>query len=68
MPYPSEELEWVAARAYNHAVDLYCGNQDEASREWAGRALNIAQFCDDGGALERMLQNKYLGLKWDAEK
>lgn len=65
-PYPTEELEWVAARAFNHAVDLYCADQDDACRNWVGKAFNIAHFCSDDGALERTLQSKFLGLKWDA--
>ena len=64
-PYPSEELEWVATRAFNHAVDLYCSDDDDGCRNWAGKALNIARFCPDNGALERVLQTKLLGLKFD---
>jgi hypothetical protein len=64
-PYPSEELEWIATRAFNHAVDLYCSEQDDACKTWAGKAFNIAHLCNDDGALERTLQGKFLGLKWD---
>lgn len=64
-PYPTEELDWIATKSFNHAVDLYCNGQDEACKNWVGKALNIAHFCDDGGALERLLQSKLLGLKFD---
>ncbi|TAQ83981.1 hypothetical protein B7494_g7694 [Chlorociboria aeruginascens] len=65
-PYPAEELEWVCTRAFNHAVDLYCAGDDNASRAWAEKALNIAHLCRDNGSLERLLQSKFVGLKWDA--
>ena len=65
-PYPSEELEWIATKAFNHAVDLYCSSEDDASQNWAGKALNIAHYCADEGALERTLQTKLLSLKFDS--
>jgi hypothetical protein len=64
--YPTEELEWVATTAFNHAVDLYCGEKDEAAKNWAYKAVNVAHFCSDGGALERLLQDKLVGLKFDS--
>ena len=66
-PYPAEELEWVATRAFNHAVDLYCSDDDEGCKNWAGQALNIAHFCADEGALEKLLQGKFAGLKLDGQ-
>ncbi|CAG8979159.1 hypothetical protein HYALB_00000293 [Hymenoscyphus albidus] len=64
-PYPTEELDWIASRAFNHAVDLYCNEQDDECREWAAKALNIAHFCNDGGALKRLLEEKLAGLNLD---
>ncbi|KAL2071470.1 hypothetical protein VTL71DRAFT_12705 [Oculimacula yallundae] len=63
-PFPAEELEWMATTAFNRAVDFYCAGDDQIAKDWAGKALNIAQFCPDGGGLERMLQSKLLGLKF----
>jgi hypothetical protein len=67
LPYPAEELEWVATRAFNHAVDLYCSGDDDGCKKWAAQSLNIAHFCPDGGVLESLLQSKYAGLKFDGE-
>ena len=64
-PYPAEELEWIATRTFNHSVDLYLAKNDEECKDWAGQALNIAHFVPDGGALERLLQSKWAGLKFD---
>ncbi|RKF74152.1 Sporulation-specific protein 22 [Golovinomyces cichoracearum] len=63
--YPSEELEWIATRAFNYAVDLYCCHDDERCLNWSGKALNIAQYCMDNGALKRTLQNKLVKMKLD---
>ncbi|KAG9232181.1 meiosis protein SPO22/ZIP4 like-domain-containing protein [Amylocarpus encephaloides] len=62
-PYPSEELDWMATRAFNHAVDLYCLDQDDACRNWASKALNIAHFCNDNGALEAFLRERFAVLR-----
>ena len=64
IPYPSEELEWIATKAFNHAVDLYCGGHDEECKNWAGKAINLSHFCGDGGALERLLGGKFIGLRF----
>jgi hypothetical protein len=64
-PYPSEELEWMATRSFNYAVDLYCAGDDYGCKNWAAKALNIAHYCTDAGALERTLQSKLAVLKLD---
>ncbi|KAL6717482.1 sporulation-specific protein 22 [Lecanora helva] len=64
LPYPPEELEWLVATSFNHAIDLYCATQEAACRRWAERALALSDLCDDGGRLHGLLQEKYLGLSW----
>ena len=64
-PYPSEELEWLTTTTFNRAVDYYCASQDVDSRRWAEKALAIAKLSDDDGALHSLLQEKYMGLKWE---
>ncbi|CAO1604556.1 sporulation-specific protein 22 [Xanthoria calcicola] len=65
IPYPMEELEWVATTAFNRAVDFYCTSQDAICRRWAEKAMSLADLSDDDGRLHRLLQAKYLGLTWD---
>ncbi len=60
--YPMEELEWIATRSFNYAIDLYCAGDDNGCKNWAGKALNVAHYCADDGALERMLQSKLVVL------
>ncbi len=64
--YPTEELDWIATKAFNHAVDLYCSGDDKGCKNWAYKALSIAHFCNDDGALEELLQTKLAGLKFDS--
>ena len=64
VPYPAEELEWIATTAFNRAIDFYCLGNDGKCRDWSGKAVNIASFCPDNGALQSLLQEKLLGLNW----
>ena len=65
-PYPTEEIEWIATRSFNYAVDLYCAGDEDGCKNWTAKALNIAQYCSDQGGLERQLQSKLLVLKLDS--
>ncbi|KAJ5666698.1 hypothetical protein N7462_011107 [Penicillium macrosclerotiorum] len=40
--YPPEELQYLAARSFNQAMDFYSAEQDEKCRSWAGIAMNFA--------------------------
>ncbi|KFZ02357.1 hypothetical protein V500_00246 [Pseudogymnoascus sp. VKM F-4518 (FW-2643)] len=66
-PYPLEELEYVATTAFNRAVDYYCTGEDDACRRWAGKAVEVAGFCADGGGLRGLLQEKLVGLQFGKE-
>lgn len=65
-PYPNEELEWIATRSFNYAVDLYCAGDEDGCKIWAAKALNIAHYYSDEGALEKQLQSKLMALKLDS--
>lgn len=64
--WPTEELEWFASAAYNHSIDLWGRDEDEACRWWAEKAMSMAHHCRDGGQLEALLQAKYVKLRLDA--
>jgi len=64
MPYPDDEIEWLATMAWNHALDLFLvGKDDDEPKKWAIRAIELAHYGSDG-VLEAQLQEKYQGLKW----
>jgi hypothetical protein len=75
--YPSEELEWLASTAFNHAVDLwFAGVEDQANgqeegneqaRVWAEKALMLAGSVGGVGdgmqGLHKVLRDKWMKLK-----
>ncbi|KAK7920786.1 hypothetical protein PG985_008808 [Apiospora marii] len=63
-PFPPLELEWMAATCFNHGLDLYGSNEDETSQKWLDFALSLAHFMQDGGVLERHLQERRTSIKW----
>jgi hypothetical protein len=64
-PYPKEELEWIVTNSFNHGIDLYCNEDDDGARRWLHKAINLATHMDDNGELQRLLQEKMLGLRFD---
>lgn len=61
-----EELEWIATTAFNKAVDFFVTEDDQSCRRWAEKALNVAACCMDDGRLQNILQEKFVGLKFDS--
>ncbi|TGO23157.1 hypothetical protein BPAE_0142g00190 [Botrytis paeoniae] len=65
IPYPTQELDWLATKSFNHAIDLFSADQDEACKRWADKSILIAGYCDDAGSLKRLLVQRFGGLKFD---
>ncbi|KAF7952888.1 hypothetical protein EAE96_006111 [Botrytis aclada] len=65
IPYPIQELDWLATKSFNHAIDLYSADQDEGCKRWAEKSILIAGYCDDAGSLKRLLMQRFGGLKFD---
>ncbi|KAF2497692.1 SPO22-domain-containing protein [Lophium mytilinum] len=63
--FPSLELEWLVATAWNHTVDLYCMNEDEKCGTWADLAMELAGAAEDGGALQNTLIGNRSGMQWE---
>ncbi|PGH12790.1 hypothetical protein AJ79_04014 [Helicocarpus griseus UAMH5409] len=63
--YPEEELEWLSTTTFNRAVDFYAESNDEASRRWGQKAVDLAGLMHDGGSLYRVLKEKFEGLRWE---
>lgn len=56
--YPSIEVEWLAATTFNHGIDLYISKRMESFETWMRRAIELAEFLDDGGAFKTTLTEK----------
>lgn len=68
VPLPAEETEWLAATAFNHAVDCYYGKRDEECKAWACRAFELAHLLPYGGQLEEVLHERFMGLRFDVQE
>ncbi|EXF81759.1 hypothetical protein CFIO01_04807 [Colletotrichum fioriniae PJ7] len=64
-PFPAEELEWLVTVSFNQAVDAYNVRQDDECNTWADMALNLAHYADDGGELEKRVQENRIKLKFE---
>ncbi|KAJ0306010.1 hypothetical protein COL5a_002818 [Colletotrichum fioriniae] len=64
-PFPAEELEWLVTVSFNQAVDAYNVRQDDECNTWADLALNLAHYADDGGELEKRVQENRIKLKFE---
>lgn len=45
--YPSSELEWLSTTLFNRSIDHYIQGNDPLAREWAKRAIEIADVLGD---------------------
>jgi hypothetical protein len=45
-------------------VDYYIQENDKKCKEWAQKALTLAQWAEDKGALKEVLMEKFSGLTW----
>ncbi|KAH7021231.1 meiosis protein SPO22/ZIP4 like-domain-containing protein [Microdochium trichocladiopsis] len=63
--FPDTEVEWFIATAFNHGVDLYGNGEDELSKKWFGYAMTLAHYYQDGGIMEKDLQERSTRLQWD---
>ncbi|PYH44221.1 uncharacterized protein BP01DRAFT_85144 [Aspergillus saccharolyticus JOP 1030-1] len=60
--FPPTEMQWMAAVAFNRAVDFYLAAKDVECRRWAEKAIALAEVGGvdgDGGALARLLRGRY---------
>lgn len=55
--YPVDEIQWLAARSFNHAVDIHAtGNIDRCHR-FCEIALNIGNYAQDEDLKIQIQQN-----------
>lgn len=61
--WPREELEWIATVAYNHGLDLSGQDDEEGAKRWVETAMNLAQYNDDGGAIQTNMYDNFMSLQ-----
>ncbi|KAI0161279.1 SPO22-domain-containing protein [Xylariaceae sp. FL1272] len=65
--FPPLELEWIITTTFNHGIDLLGSHENELSKAWITHALTLAHYAQDGGEIERQLQDRNLKLSWDSQ-
>jgi hypothetical protein len=63
--YPATELEWLATSSFNRAVNYYLQDNDTKCKEWAEKAMILAQWLEDDGQLRDLLMGKFSVLQFE---
>ncbi|KAK7423893.1 sporulation-specific protein 22 [Neonectria punicea] len=61
-PFPGDELDWVVATTFNHAIDILARGDEALCHRWALKALDMAEYMDDGGDMRNVLQERVVKL------
>ncbi|PTB40057.1 hypothetical protein M441DRAFT_459152 [Trichoderma asperellum CBS 433.97] len=62
---PSAEVEWLVATTFNHGIEYYVRGEADACHRWSLKAMNLANYVDDGGVMRDMLHDKFAQLQFD---
>ena len=60
--FPAEELDWIVATTFNHAIDVFARGDEELCHRWALKALDLAGYMNDDGDMRDMLQERIVKL------
>lgn len=66
-PFPADELDWVIATTFNHAIDFYARGEEDPCHQWAHKAMDLAEYLDDGGQMRTILQDKFMKLRFEGK-
>ncbi|KAH7133344.1 meiosis protein SPO22/ZIP4 like-domain-containing protein [Dactylonectria estremocensis] len=66
-PFPGDELDWVVATTFNHAIDILARGDEALCHRWALKALDLAEYMDDGGDMRNVLQERVLKLDFSKD-
>ncbi|KHN98328.1 Meiosis specific protein SPO22 [Metarhizium album ARSEF 1941] len=65
---PRTDLEWIAATTFNHGIDYYACSEDIRCKFWAAKAMELAEYLDDGGVMAKTLRDRFGQLRFENEK
>ncbi|CEJ89909.1 hypothetical protein VHEMI05724 [[Torrubiella] hemipterigena] len=66
-PFPALEARWMVATSFNRAVDHYVQGDHQRCKEWASRAIDLANYTGDDGLLKKAVESRYSELKLENE-
>lgn len=54
-PFPADDLDYVIAATFNHAIDMSGRDDQKLCHKWALKALELAEYVNDGGDMKHTL-------------
>jgi hypothetical protein len=64
-PLPEVDIEWIIATVFNHAIDYYALDKEASCKSWASKAMELAEYQDDGGRLASTLRDRFRHLRFE---
>ncbi|TXC04890.1 hypothetical protein FocTR4_00001914 [Fusarium oxysporum f. sp. cubense] len=61
-PFPAEDLDWIIATTFNHAIDILARGDEDLCQQWAMKALDMTEYMDDNGDMRDMLRERVVKL------
>ncbi|KAF5532762.1 transcription factor [Fusarium napiforme] len=61
-PFPAEDLDWIIATTFNHAIDILARGDEDLCQQWAMKALDLTEYMDDNGEMRDMLRERVVKL------
>ncbi|KAH8714206.1 meiosis protein SPO22/ZIP4 like-domain-containing protein [Ilyonectria robusta] len=61
-PFPGDELDWIVATTFNHAIDILARGDEPLCHQWALKALDMTEYMSDGGDMRNLLQERVVKL------
>ena len=61
-PFPAEDLDWIIATTFNHAIDILARGDEDLCQQWAMKALDLTEHMDDNGDMRDMLRERVVKL------
>lgn len=59
MSWPEEELQFLAATAFNEGIDWFAADREDRVRQWVLSAACLADQCHDGGKLKSLITSRF---------
>ncbi|CAK7265981.1 Transcription factor [Sporothrix epigloea] len=61
--WPEEEIQFLAATAFNEGIDWFAAGREDRVRHWVLSAASLAEQCHDGGKLKSLITSRFNLLK-----
>ncbi|KAM0422754.1 hypothetical protein ACHAPD_001217 [Fusarium lateritium] len=66
-PFPADDLDYIVAATFNHAVDISGRGDEGLCQQWVMKALELAEYMDDGGDMRESLLERAAEMRLSKE-